>query len=69
MDARRNLSETWFLIWEAILMALVVASVESFVAGHELTWTALTLPTGVLIPAWALLARGEPLGFSSKPTL
>jgi len=55
----RNLSELKFLIWEAILAALVVASVEGFVmAGHELTWSALVLPTGVLILALGLfLAR------------
>ena len=55
----RNLSELKFLIWEAILVALVVASVESFVAaGHELTWSALILPTGTLILALGLfLAR------------
>jgi phosphate starvation-inducible membrane PsiE len=55
----RNLSELKFLIWEAILAALVVASVESFVvAGHELTWEALILPLGILILALGLfLAR------------
>ena len=55
----RNLSELKFLIWEAILVALVVASVESFVAaGHEVTWSALILPTGTLILALGLfLAR------------
>jgi uncharacterized membrane protein YqhA len=55
----RNLSELKFLIWEAILVALVVASVESFVAaGQELTWTALILPIGILILALGLfLAR------------
>ena len=31
----RNLSELKFLIWEAILVALVVASVESFVVARE----------------------------------
>jgi uncharacterized membrane protein YqhA len=55
----RNLSELKFLIWEAILAALVVASVETFVApGHELTWTALILPIAILILAVGLfLAR------------
>jgi uncharacterized membrane protein YqhA len=55
----RNLSELKFLIWEAILAALVVASVEGFVAsGHELTWTTLILPIGILILALGLfLAR------------
>lgn len=54
-----NLSELKFLIWEAILVALVVASVENFVAsGHELAWTALILPLGILILAIGLfLAR------------
>jgi uncharacterized membrane protein YqhA len=55
----KNLSELKFLIWEAILAALVVASVENFVAGgHEVTWTALILPIGILILAVGLyLAR------------
>ena len=55
----KSLSELKFLIWEAILAALVVASVESFVVtGHELTWTALILPIGILILATGLfLAR------------
>jgi uncharacterized membrane protein YqhA len=55
----RNLSELKFLIWEAILAALVVASVESFVvAGHELTWNALIIPIGILVLASGLfLAR------------
>jgi uncharacterized membrane protein YqhA len=55
----RNLSELKFLIWEAILAALVVASVESFVAsGHELAWTTLILPIAILILALGLfLAR------------
>jgi len=50
----RNLSELKFLIWEAILAALVVASVENFAAGHEPTWTALVIPVGVLILALGL---------------
>jgi len=55
----KSLSELKFLIWEAILAALVVASVENFVApGHELNWTALILPLGILILALGLyLAR------------
>jgi uncharacterized membrane protein YqhA len=55
----RNLSELKFLIWEAILAALVVASVESFVApGHVLTWNALILPVAILVLALGLfLAR------------
>jgi uncharacterized membrane protein YqhA len=55
----RNLSELKFLIWEAILAALVVASVEGFVAsGHSVTWEALILPLGILILALGLfLAR------------
>jgi uncharacterized membrane protein YqhA len=55
----KNLSELKFLIWEAILAALVVASVENFVApAHALTWSALILPIGILILAVGLyLAR------------
>ena len=55
----RNLSELKFLIWEAILAAMVVASMEGFVvAGREVTWTALILPIGLLILAAGLfLAR------------
>ena len=55
----RNLSELKFLIWEAILAALVIASVEGFaVSGHEVTWEALILPLGILILALGLfLAR------------
>ena len=55
----KNLSELKFLIWEAILVALVVASVEGFVSsGHDLSWNALILPVGILILAIGLfLAR------------
>ena len=46
----KSLSELKFLIWEAILVALVVASVESLVAaGHQPEWTALVLPVALLI--------------------
>lgn len=56
----KNLSELKFLIWEAILVALVVASVEGFVSSaHELSWNVLILPIGILILAIGLfLARG-----------
>ena len=51
----KNLSELKFLIWEAILAAAVVASVENFVApAHALSWTALILPIGVLVLAVGL---------------
>lgn len=51
----RNLSELKFLIWEAVLAALVVASVEGFVmSGHEITWAALILPVGIAILAAGL---------------
>jgi len=55
----KSLSELKFLIWEAILAAVVVASVESLVvSSHELTWTALVTPLAVLILAAGLfLAR------------
>jgi uncharacterized membrane protein YqhA len=55
----KNLAELKFLIWEAILAALVVASVESFVGSHhELGWNALVLPLAILILAAGLyLAR------------
>jgi len=51
----RNLSELKFLIWEAILAALVVASVEGLVVStHELRWTALIIPVALLILAAGL---------------
>jgi len=55
----KSLSELKFLIWEAILAALVVASVESLVVpSHALTWTALIVPLALLILAAGLfLAR------------
>ena len=55
----KNLSELKFLIWEAILAALVVASMEGFIApAHEIDWNALILPIGLLILAAGLfLAR------------
>jgi uncharacterized membrane protein YqhA len=46
----KSLSDLKFLIWEAILAALVVASVESLVvSAHELRWTALIVPIALLI--------------------
>jgi uncharacterized membrane protein YqhA len=51
----KSLSELKFLIWEAILVALVVASVEGLVvSGHELSWTALIVPIALLILAAGL---------------
>ena len=54
-----NLSQLKFLIWEAILAALVVASVEGLVVpAHDLTWTALVVPVALLIMSAGLwLAR------------
>jgi hypothetical protein len=53
------LSELKFLIWEAILAALVVASMEGFIApAHDIDWNALILPIGLLIsPRGLFLAR------------
>ena len=46
----KSLAELKFIIWEAILVALVVASVEGLVAaGHQLVWTALIVPIALLI--------------------
>ena len=55
----KDLAELKFLIWEAILAAIVVASVEGLVMGvHGITWTALILPAATLILAAGLfLAR------------
>ena len=51
----KSLSELKFLIWEAILAALVVASVESLVASsHDIRWTALIVPIALLILAAGL---------------
>ncbi len=51
----KSLSELKFLIWEAILVALVVASVEGLVvSGHEVSWTALIVPIALLILAAGL---------------
>ncbi|HET9215430.1 MAG TPA: YqhA family protein [Terriglobia bacterium] len=51
----KSLSELKFLLWEAILLALVIASVEGFVASsRELTWTALILPIAIFILALGL---------------
>ena len=53
-----DLPELKFLIWEAILAALVVASVEGFVTEHRLDWTSLVLPLAVLaLSAGLFLAR------------
>jgi len=55
----KNLSQLKFLIWEAILAALVVASVEGLVvSAHELAWTALIVPIALLVlSAGLFLAR------------
>lgn len=55
----KDLAELKFLIWEAILAALVVASIEGLVvAGRDITWTTLIVPLAVLILAAGLfLAR------------
>jgi uncharacterized membrane protein YqhA len=55
----RNLRDLKFLIWEAILAALVVASMEGFESGtRELSWTSLAPPLAALILAAGLfLAR------------
>ena len=55
----KSLSELKFLIWEAILVTLVVACVESFmVSGRGLDWTALVFPLALLILSLAMfLAR------------
>lgn len=51
----KSLSDLKFLIWEAILAALVVASVESLVvSGHEIQWTALIVPIALLVLAAGL---------------
>ena len=51
----KSLTELKFLLWEAILMALVVASVEAFVAaGHDPGWTTLILPIAILLLAVGL---------------
>ena len=51
----KSLSDLKFLIWEAILAALVVASVESLVvSSHEIRWTALIVPIALLILAAGL---------------
>ena len=51
----KSLSELKFLIWEAILVTLVVACVETFmVSGRDLTWTALILPVALLVLSLAL---------------
>ena len=51
-----DLAELKFLVWEAILAALVVASVagEVGVVGEERSWTMLVLPVATLILAAGL---------------
>lgn len=55
----KNLAELKFLIWEAILAALVVASVEGLiVTGQEIAWSGLIVPVATLVLAAGLfLAR------------
>ncbi len=51
----KNLSELKFIIWEAILVAMVVASIEALVvASQDLRWTALIVPIALLILAAGL---------------
>jgi uncharacterized membrane protein YqhA len=51
----KSLSDLKFLIWEAILAALVVASVEALVvSSHDIQWTALIVPIALLILAAGL---------------
>ena len=46
----KSLSDLKFLIWEAILAALVVASVEGLIVpAHDLSWSALVVPIALLI--------------------
>jgi uncharacterized membrane protein YqhA len=51
----KNLSHLKFLLWEAILATMVVASVEGLVVSHsEVSWTVLALPSATLILATGL---------------
>jgi uncharacterized membrane protein YqhA len=51
----KSLAELKFIIWEAILVALVVASVEGLIASpHDPRWTALVVPIALLILALGL---------------
>ena len=51
----RSLSHLKFLIWEAMLVVLVVATLASFVANLEdLHWELLTLPGGILLLSLSL---------------
>jgi uncharacterized membrane protein YqhA len=51
----KSLSELKFVLWEAILVTLVVATVESLVVNaQDLAWTALILPITILILALGL---------------
>jgi hypothetical protein len=51
----RSLTELKFLLWEALLVTLVVASVEGVVVtAHEPTWVLLAAPVATLILALGL---------------
>jgi len=50
----QNLAELKFLVWEAILAALVVASAGEFAVVGERSWTMLVLPVATLILASGL---------------
>ena len=51
----KSLTELKFLLWEALLVTLVVGSVESLVVTtHGLTWSALILPGATFILALGL---------------
>jgi uncharacterized membrane protein YqhA len=53
-----DLAELKFLIWEAILAALVVASIEAFVTERQQGWAAMSLPLAVFVLSAGLyLAR------------
>lgn len=46
----RNFSELKYTLWEAVLVALVVASVTSFIANLDhLDWDQLILPAAILV--------------------
>jgi len=50
----QDLAELKFLVWEAILAALVVASVAEVGVARERSWTMLVLPVATLILAAGL---------------
>jgi uncharacterized membrane protein YqhA len=51
----KSLSHLKFLLWEAILATMVVASVESLVTrGSEPVWTVLAIPSATLVLAAGL---------------